>query len=95
MNRNAELEASWDANQYLSFSISTEYEREAAVVEWVANETIRRSNHQWLLATDDPFFFDRAQASPYSPSIPNRMGDVFATYPNNTFTIKLRYAFTN
>ena len=217
----AELEGSWDANQYLSFSVSTEYEREAAVVEWVANETVRRSNDQWLLTTDnervlnapletldalfaprqtsdteavvpvygqrdtralnlemsgdvtfspglsveffgqlfgargqydefqvlqtpddladfpnyprrydfatsnfifntilrweyrpgselfvvwaqsrdldidDPFFFDRAQASPYGPSIPNRMGDVFATYPANTFTIKLRYAFTN
>lgn len=47
------------------------------------------------LDLDDPFFFDRARSSPYTTALPNRMGDVFGMFPNNTFTVKLRYAFTN
>ncbi|MGM0706450.1 MAG: DUF5916 domain-containing protein, partial [Bacteroidota bacterium] len=41
---------------------------------------------------NDPFFFDDRNASPFSVSTPDRMTDVFSAFPNNTFSVKLRYA---
>lgn len=48
----AGLGSSWDANQYLSFSASTSYERGDNFIEWASNETVIRQDDAWLLAGD-------------------------------------------
>ena len=44
---------------------------------------------------DDPFFFDDPVSSPFATPTPDRMADVFDVFPQNTFTVKVRYAITN
>ncbi|NBB85495.1 MAG: hypothetical protein GVY12_04635 [Bacteroidetes bacterium] len=44
---------------------------------------------------DDPFFFDERSTSPFEPSTMDRMEDTFGIFPNNTFSVKLRYAITS
>ncbi|NBC00082.1 MAG: hypothetical protein GVY15_04400 [Bacteroidetes bacterium] len=58
-----ELGSSWDANQHLSFSASTSYERTDDFIEWASNETVTRQDDAWLFAGDEARKVNGSQTS--------------------------------